>query len=147
MTKPNMWRRIPEDYREARKLTFPNREEIAQWCGGMIKEESKSSDPTDISIELLLPNVTGNQRAHIGNYIVRDSNGRFNVVKASEWLAEYEEIQPAKRGGVITSDDVPKASGGIVVTMNSGDVTQSARGMSQFPSGFPGVINTLLNRK
>jgi hypothetical protein len=73
---------------EAGQVTDQTVEKLAKWCGGSWSHERDRG--VDTYLELIVPNVDGNQKAHDNDYVVRKDNGRFYVMKPAE-LEEYEE--------------------------------------------------------
>ena len=64
--------------------------DIALWCGGRVREERKTSDPTDIAIIIDIPTLDGPMQAFLGDYVVRGENGGFYSCKGPIFLANYE---------------------------------------------------------
>lgn len=74
---------------EAIMLTAANAEVVTKWCGGDLSEERDRG--VDVYAELKVPNVTGSHKAHIGDMIVKGSDGRFTVEKSEAFFTEYEK--------------------------------------------------------
>lgn len=84
---------------EAVRLTRENAYDVAIWCGGEVKETGGADDVTEPFIELIVPNVYGNDTATIGVYITRDlSDGRFWVKGENFILGEYEVQEEVVEG-------------------------------------------------
>jgi len=66
---------------EARRLTHNNAEEIAQWCGGRVVAELDALDITQSSPGINVPVGDGVDRASLGDLIIRDSEGAFQIFK------------------------------------------------------------------
>jgi hypothetical protein len=77
---------------EAVQLTKDNLYEVASWCGGKVVEtQGDQRDTSDVYIQLIVPNVDGNDTATLGTFITRDlSDGRFYVKGANFFLEEYD---------------------------------------------------------
>ncbi|QED11727.1 hypothetical protein PP914_gp239 [Arthrobacter phage Qui] len=75
---------------EAVLLSDGNIHDAAIWCGGRVDDRRETSDNVPI-FELVVPNVSGNDTAVIGNVVIRDlSDGRFWVKGANFFFEEYE---------------------------------------------------------
>lgn len=76
---------------EALPLTNSNVQKVAMWCGGM---EIQEIDPVDSSkrfVGLNVPTLAGVERASEGDYIIRNFQGQFLVMKKARFEYEYEE--------------------------------------------------------
>jgi hypothetical protein len=80
-------RLIPEDI-EAGQVAEHTVKKLAIWCGGTWSHERDRG--VDTYLELIVPNVAGNQKAHVNDYVVRKEDGRFYVMKEAD-LVKYEE--------------------------------------------------------
>lgn len=89
---------MPKTYRlivftvEAIKLTPESVDRAALWAGGKPVEEYDSFDRSKKFVALNVPTLRGVQRAQEGDYIVKESNGSFNVVSEREFEDKYELI-------------------------------------------------------
>lgn len=83
---------------EAVQLTRENAYDVAIWCGGEVKEtQGDQRDVADVHIQLVVPNVYGNDNATIGTFIIRDlSDGRFFVKSENFFVGEYETEEEVK---------------------------------------------------
>lgn len=86
------YRAIPENITAA-LVTVENMAEIARLCGGRVKEEGKSSDPTDVYRAVVVPTLKGNLEAKIGNYLAReDATGEYFVMQPDKFKGRYEKM-------------------------------------------------------
>lgn len=77
------------DQIEAVQLSRENIEELAVWCGGDIIREPKSSDPSDVYLALTVPRVNGPLDAQIGDFVIKNARGRFEIKRADIFVAMY----------------------------------------------------------
>ena len=90
----------PLKYRRAPKIVDAMRvyadelvmSEVARWCGGAAKSETKASDHTDVAHWIEVPTLRGVVKARPGKYIVKDADGRFFVWDRRAFDAEYERV-------------------------------------------------------
>lgn len=78
---------------EARRCTPETADEVAKWCGGRVLREAKASDPTDVSVVLVIPTLEGPitaQTYHGGDWIIRGVSGEFYPCKPDIFDATYE---------------------------------------------------------
>lgn len=96
-------RRDPEPI-EAAQVKEHTAEKIALWCGGDWSHQRDRG--VDTYLEVVVPNIEGNQKAHVNDYVVRKTNGRFYVMTgaqmADEGYKEYgkRELSSAKRAQI-----------------------------------------------
>jgi len=83
------YQRKPDNL-EAIELREHTMATAATWCGGIVNREVDRG--VDAYTEILVPNIGGTKKGHVGDYLVRRTDGRFDVLKKSEFDAEYEEI-------------------------------------------------------
>jgi hypothetical protein len=77
----------PEEI-EAGQVNDRTVKQLAKWCGGSWSHERDRG--VDTYLELIVPNVEGNQKARDNDYVVRKEDGRFYVMKEDQ-LTKYEE--------------------------------------------------------
>lgn len=82
-------RRRKPDYIETAQIAEHTAQKIALWCGGVVNRERDRG--VDSYLELVVPNVEGNQKGHVNDYVVRKEDGRFYVMKPID-MGEYEVI-------------------------------------------------------
>lgn len=84
--------RIPNRV-QAVQLTPENVEDVANWCGGKVDRIEKPGDPSDVRIQLFVPNISGLLTADVSRkpFIVKESDGRFWIRDANAFLGEYEK--------------------------------------------------------
>jgi hypothetical protein len=66
---------------EARLVSATNIREVAAWCGGMMVEEIDPFDDAVTNLAFNLKTETDIDRAHIGDTIIRNHNGTFQLWK------------------------------------------------------------------
>lgn len=79
---------------EAAKVTKSNGKEIAAWCGGSFETEVKASDPTDVATWVMVPTLFGVVAARVGDYVVRDEEGKFLTQTADAFEGSFDKYQP-----------------------------------------------------
>lgn len=62
---------------EAMQLTKENAEEVAAWCGGVVKEETNPADHTDVYVAVDYPTMDGIKRLSEGMYLAKAEGGSF----------------------------------------------------------------------
>jgi hypothetical protein len=68
---------------EARTVSEKNLGEVAVWCGGVIVGEHDALDHSVSNSALNLRTMNGEvERAHIGDMIIRNHDGTFQIRKA-----------------------------------------------------------------
>ena len=77
---------------EAIQLTPESVHRAAVWCGGVEVEEIDPFDNTIKFCAMNVPTIHGVQRCQQGDYIVKDSEGNFCVVKRAEFEAKYRLV-------------------------------------------------------
>lgn len=83
--------RIKDADVQAIQVTADNGPQIAAWCGGRHVVEQKSSDHTDVAQWVEIPTLSGApDKAHVGDYVLRRSNGRFAAVVQRVFADVYE---------------------------------------------------------
>lgn len=95
------WRRRPDDL-EAGLVAEHTAQKIALWCGGVVNRERDRG--VDEYLELVVPNVEGNQKAHVNDYVVRKSDGRFYVMTMAD-MNDYEELGFGKKRDLVAEQD------------------------------------------
>jgi hypothetical protein len=70
------YRHIPVDV-EAMQLTKENAEEVAAWCGGVVKKEINPNDPEDTYVCVDFPTMDGVKRVQENGYLMRSKAGHF----------------------------------------------------------------------
>lgn len=94
-TRPEAYRQKPMPV-EALQLREHTAAEMARWCGGEVVRDSKPSDPTDVSLQVIVPTLE--QRVHpltvlVNEYLVRETNtGKFRKMSAADFEAQYEKV-------------------------------------------------------
>lgn len=89
MTEVKQYQRIPNNV-AAIQLYEHTFAKAALWCGGVVSREMDRG--VDAYTELIVPNIDGNQKAHVGDYVVRKEDGRFFVDKQSDFEGEFQEV-------------------------------------------------------
>ena len=74
---------------EAMKLTAENRNELADWCGGLI---SKNHDGWRGRPMVLVLCVRGDFWVKNGDWVVKDPHGRFYKYTENELFTKFEEV-------------------------------------------------------
>lgn len=102
-------RRRKPVYIETALVTEHTAERVALWCGGSWGHERDRG--SDSYLELIVPNIEGNKKAHVNDYVVRKEDGRFHVMKQADML-EYEKM--GVRGELVDhmGNEYPKAPTG-----------------------------------
>lgn len=75
---------------EAMEITLANVEEVADWCGGEVMQEAKSSDHTDVYTAVTVPMISGPVDLPVGYYLIKNSRGRFEGMTATAFHQKYE---------------------------------------------------------
>jgi hypothetical protein len=68
---------------EARTVSERNIADVAEWCGGVIRKEHDAIDHSITNPALNLRTENGIERAHIGDTIIKNDNGTFQVWKGT----------------------------------------------------------------
>lgn len=66
---------------EARMVSESNITEVAEWCGGVVITEHDALDHSVTNPALNLPAGDEVVRAHIGDTIIKNHNGTFQIFK------------------------------------------------------------------
>lgn len=66
---------------EARTVSASNVEEVAVWCMGVVVEEHDAFDHTATNPAINLRTETEIERAHIGDTIIKNNSGTFQIWK------------------------------------------------------------------
>lgn len=74
--------------------------EIATWCGGTWGHERDRG--VDSYLEVVVPNIEGNLKAHVNDWVVRKANGRFYVMKAADLKEQGYKKSGARIDGITT---------------------------------------------
>lgn len=82
--------RIKDADVQAIQVNADNGPQVAAWCGGRHVVEQKSSDHTDIAQWVEVPTLRGVEKAYVGDYVLRRSNGRFVAVVQRVFVDVYE---------------------------------------------------------
>lgn len=102
MTITKQYRKKPVTI-EAVALTRENVHDVANWCGGRVVEEVKSSDPSDVYVALDIPTLEGNMRGETfdtsfryphGDWVIKGVKGEFYPCKPDIFDSTYEEVNP-----------------------------------------------------
>lgn len=72
------------------QVTIDNGPQVAAWCGGRHVVERKASDHTDVAQWVEVPTLRGVEKAHVGDYVLCRSNGRFTAVVQQVFTDVYE---------------------------------------------------------
>ena len=84
---------VKPDRIQAVRLTRENVEHAANWCGGRVGEEPKSSDPTDVYTYLIVPTIDGNVSVNIGDWVIRFHNkGSFAGMTNENFQRKYQQV-------------------------------------------------------
>lgn len=67
---------------EARLVSASNIEEVAEWCGGVVVTEHDAFDHSITNPALNVGTIKDIERAHIGDTIIKNHNGTFQIWKA-----------------------------------------------------------------
>ena len=67
---------------EAKLVSASNIGEVAEWCGGVVVTEHDSLDHSITNPALNVGTIKGIERVHIGDTLIRNHNGSFQVWKA-----------------------------------------------------------------
>lgn len=67
---------------EARLVSASNIEEVAEWCRGVVVTEHDGLDHSITNPALNVGTITGVERVHIGDTLIKNHNGSFQVWKA-----------------------------------------------------------------
>lgn len=82
---------------KAIRVTVTNMEELAEWCGGVVKIEPSGSGEFKAFVEIAsnrVPRRRGEIRAYMGDWITCLSEGNnFKVYKNKTFLEAFEEIR------------------------------------------------------
>lgn len=68
---------------EARVVSASNIEEVAEWCGGKVVTEIDDLDRSVTNPAMNLRTIKEIERAHIGDTIIKNHNGTFQLWKAN----------------------------------------------------------------
>jgi hypothetical protein len=98
-------RRRKPDYIETAQVTEHTAKRIAIWCGGSWGHERDRG--SDTYLEIVVPNIAGNLKAHVNDYVVRKEDGRFYVMKPAE-MTEYEIMGQREGIKVVDLTETPK---------------------------------------
>lgn len=74
---------------EAIQLSAESVHRAAVWSGAVETEEIDPFDKTVRFVALNVPTLQGIERCQEGDYVVKDNEGNFGVVKKSEFEAKY----------------------------------------------------------
>ena len=74
---------------EAMKLTAENHNELADWCGGLIRE---IHDVWRGRPMVLVPRVRDDFWVKNGDWVVKDPHGRFYKYTENELFTKFEEV-------------------------------------------------------
>ena len=80
---------------EAWRVTPENVHQVANWCGGLVVEDAKPGDPSDVYVALKIPTLEGVMTAetyHGGDWVIRGVRGEFYPCKPDIFEATYEEV-------------------------------------------------------
>lgn len=68
---------------EAAQITPANREDLALWCGGELKDGDS----------ILVPHIDGAFKASVGDFLIKFANGRFGFKTLVDWnLSGMHEV-------------------------------------------------------
>lgn len=68
---------------EARLVSEANIQEVAEWCGGSIVTEHDGLDHSATNLAFNVQTTKEIERAHIGDTVIKNHNGTFQLWKAS----------------------------------------------------------------
>jgi len=83
-----VYRRKPQTV-EARQVRTDNLASLAHWTGGQVATIRNGN----LTLHSLRVRRWEQQYAYVGQWLVRDADGRFTVMSDAEFRAEYEEIE------------------------------------------------------
>lgn len=66
---------------EARTVSESNIQQLAEWCGGIVKTEHDALDHSVIHPAMNLRTVDGIERVHVGDTIIKNNNGTFQIFR------------------------------------------------------------------
>lgn len=66
---------------EAQLVSEANIGAVAEWCGGVVVTEHDALDHSATNPALNLGTINGIERAHIGDTIIKNHNGSFQIWK------------------------------------------------------------------
>lgn len=107
MTKQT-YRHIPVDV-EAMQLTRENAEEVAAWCGGVVKEEINPRDHEDISLCVDFPTMDGVKRVQEGGYLMRTAGGHFTRHTKGFFEHMFKPIEGEPQRPILGHEHIPGA--------------------------------------
>lgn len=76
----------------ARQVTQDSITVISVWCHAPVVSEQDALMPEVVYQALNVPTNDGPRRASDGNFVVRHSDGSFEVVKAYEFRSSFREV-------------------------------------------------------
>lgn len=111
---------------QAVQITRENLGELANWCGGKVHSESKSSDPSDIFEQLWVPTINGLLKLDVGDWLLKSHNdGQFRGMADGRFQKEFNQV--GSRG----DNPFPKSRGAVEELAES----DSLEGSLPEPSG------------
>lgn len=66
---------------EAKLVSESNLREVAAWCGGVLVDEIDPFDSAVTNLAFNFRTITGVERAHAGDTVIRNHNGTFQLWK------------------------------------------------------------------
>jgi hypothetical protein len=85
------YRRIGLDV-EAMRFMPLNQREVADWCGGSLTVIPRNGDESRPDLIILLKGVDGEMKAHLGDYVIKLSDGVFYSSNHMTFEALYGNI-------------------------------------------------------
>lgn len=124
---------VKPDRIQAVRLTRENVQHAANWCGGRVGEEPKSSDPTDVYVYLIVPTIDGNVSVNIGDWVIRFHNkGSFAGMTDENFQRKYQQTGvrgdnpfPRERARGYVAENLDTESSEGSVPESSGHIRES----------------------
>lgn len=124
---------VKPDRIQAVRLTRENVQHAANWCGGRVGEEPKSSDPTDVYVYLIVPTIDGNVSVNIGDWVIRFHNkGSFAGMTDENFQRKYQQTGvrgdnpfPRERARGFVEENLDTESSEGSVPESSGHIRES----------------------
>ena len=78
---------------QAVQITRENLGELANWCGGKVHSDPKSSDPSDIFEQLWVPTINGILKLDVGDWLLKSHNdGQFRGMADDRFQKEFQQV-------------------------------------------------------
>lgn len=76
---------------EAVLLQPGNMDCAAKWSGGTVLRVANPAETSDVYMAMKYATLDGVKQAEVGDYLLRDTDGRFETMKKSEFEEKYKE--------------------------------------------------------